>query len=247
MFGADVVSATLSNSSRKPLIRLDLDTGQKMAVFNFPIVAPRKAWSQSRPEFHSIQNISSSGSANGGNDVGPCTTVLSRRRFGSVHRNRRASFVNGQFTENVWRVSRLHASNISETASTTTGSLGRNLRVRRLMRGQSVGNLGIVNAAITVGKLGVNEMRISVVFGERKRGINGVKSLVAFIHSKTSSLGNKGSSPARDCSANRTSEVIRSLVASTVSDRIPRAYFRIRIHSTFVGSLVKDFLDGTIR
>ena len=161
-----------------------------------------------------MQTVSSSGSTTGSNEVGPSTIATSWRRFGSVYANRRASCVNWQATASIWRVSQLHASSISETTSSITGSLGRGLRMRQLTRGQSVGNLAIDAAAIGWG-------------GDAKRGINGMKSLVASIHQKTPSLENKGSLSAQCCNANRTSKVIRS----TANRRIPRAYFRNRFHS----------------
>ena len=111
----------------------------------------------------------------------------------------------------------------------------------------SIGNLAIANATTTVGGLWVNSIRMCVVFGARKREINGMKSLVAFLHLSLSSLGSKGSLPVRSCSVKRTSEVTGFLEVSTSSTRNPLAYFRKRLHSAFVGILVKDFAGRVIR
>lgn len=84
MFCADVVSATLWNSSRKLPIWGDPDAGQKVVVFNFSIVTPRSPWNQSCPGLHSTRIVSRFGSATGGSDVGSCITVQSWRSFGSL-------------------------------------------------------------------------------------------------------------------------------------------------------------------
>ena len=78
-------------------------------------------------------------------------------------------------------------------------------------------------------------------------GVNRANASETASHSKVSSFGIERPLPVRSCNTNRTSEVTRSCEVSTLSVRIPRAYFWKRLHSAFVGTPSNDFTDGTVR
>jgi len=122
-----------------------------------------------------------------------------------------------------------------------TESLGSSLRVIVSRSGHSVENLLIIGAVTIMGERRTDVMWISVVLGERNKGMKGINVSVASSHSKVLSLGSKGTLTVRSCSARRTSEVMGSSKVSTLRRRILRVCFWKSVHSSFVGILLKDF------
>ena len=100
-----------------------------------------------------------------GNDVGPWITAHRSDSLGSWYTTSRASFVNGESTQNTRRVSWLQARSVSETASVMTGRLGSVSRAIHSRSGHSAGSLLIVDTIIAVGGSSANKIWIETVWG----------------------------------------------------------------------------------
>lgn len=79
-----------------------------------------------------------------------------------------------------------------------------------------------------------------VVLGERNKGMDGMNSLAGDHSRRVSRFGKKGFLMARNCRTEKASEGGTPRALHSIF-RILRAYFRKRVHSIAVGSLLKDF------
>ena len=82
---------------------------------------------------------------------------------------------------------------------------------------------------------------MDVVLGERNKGMNGMTLSLMFHKSRLSRFGSRGSLRVFSCRAERACEYGGSEKSKSRFARILRAYFRKRIHSSAVGSLLKVF------
>ena len=71
--------------------------------------------------------------------------------------------------------------------------------------GQSVENVSIIEATISAGEGPANPMSMTVVLGERNKGMNGINTAVASRHVKVFRPGSKGVLRVRCCNTERTS------------------------------------------
>ena len=111
--------------------------------------------------------------------------------------------------------------------------------------GHSVGSLLTMDATATLGGFEANPIVISVVSGERKKGMKGISASVASSHSNVFSFGRKGLLAVRSCRARKTSGATSSL-KSTLSFCTLRALFWKTIYSAFVGTLSKDLQNKSL-
>lgn len=109
----------------------------------------------------------------------------------------------------------------------------------------SVGRVINIEAIIAVGKSGrscpVNAISMSVVRGDRNKEMNGMNSPVVDHKSRDFRFGSKGSLVVRSCRTERTSEDEAPRAAFCARPRILWAYFRKQVHSSVVGSFLRDF------
>ena len=89
---------------------------------------------------------------------------------------------------------RLLARTISETTIAIIGSLGSDWRVISCKLGHNVGKVVIIEVTIALGKLDLlNEMLMTVVHGERNRGMEGMSFLPAYRNRKFPRFRKRGS------------------------------------------------------
>ena len=101
---------------------------------------------------------------------------------------------------------------------------------------------------ITVlGRSDSNVREMEVILGERRKGMNEINDLLILNKWRDFRFGSKGSLVVQSCMIEKTSGDGEFRVTRCLSTSILRAYFRKRVQSIVVGSLLKDFRTESLR